>query len=417
MNRCILVAMIVVQALLPACGQGKAITLTVDEATLTPVVQGNNQFALDLYAKLNTNRDNLFFSPFSVSTALAMTYGGAGGATQSQMEQVLHFPFGDEKLHTSFGALLQQLTYVPASKAGYQLDIANRLWGEEKEYYKFRDDFLKLNRDFYGAELEKVSFSKEPGPTAAKINTWVSKQTSGKIPEIVNAADFSVYTLLVLTNAIYFKGDWKSEFKKDATQDEPFYIEDGTQKNVPMMRQTREFGYGSTENAQILEMGYRGDRLSMVVILPRERNGLAALETALNAQILREWMANIHLQKVEVYFPRFKMETSFELTETLKAMGMPDAFTPQADFMKMIEYTIQPPPDERIWIDKVLHKAYVDVNEKGTEAAAATAVIMTLGAVSMPEPPPVFRADHPFLFLIRDDVSGSILFLGRVMRP
>ncbi|MCX5770675.1 MAG: serpin family protein [Candidatus Hydrogenedentes bacterium] len=417
MNRCILVAMIVVQALLPACGQGKAITLTVDEATLTPVVRGNNQFALDLYAKLNTNRDNLFFSPFSVSAALAMTYAGAQGATQAQMEQVLHFPFSDEKLHASFGSLLQALTYVPASKAGYQLDIANRLWGEEKEYFKFREDFLKLNRDFYGAELEKVSFSKEPGPTADKINKWTSKQTAGKIPEIVNAADFSAYTLLVLTNAIYFKGDWLHEFKEDATKDEPFYLEGGTQKNVPLMHQSIQFGYSSTDSLQILEMGYRGNRLSMVVLLPRDRNGLAALEKELNTDLLYGWLAGLHPEKVEVYFPRFKMESAFNLTDTLKAMGMPDAFTLQADFMKMIEFTVQPPPDQRIWIDKVLHKAYVDVNEKGTEAAAATAVIMTLGATAAPEPPPVFRADHPFLFLIQDKPTGSILFLGRVMRP
>ncbi|HUW61621.1 MAG TPA: serpin family protein [Candidatus Bathyarchaeia archaeon] len=417
MNRFAFVVLMTAMALMPACNEVKAITLTVDPATLAPVVQGNNQFAFDLYAKLNTNRENLFFSPFSVSTALAMTYGGAGGATQTQMEQVLHFPFSDEKLHTSFGSLLQSLTYVPASKAGYQLNIANRLWGEEKEYYKFRDSFLKLNRDFYGAQLEKVSFSKEPGAAANKINGWVSEQTAGKIPQIVDAAGFTDKTLLVLTNAIYFKGDWASKFTESATKNEPFYLENGSQSDVPMMQQTREFGYAAPGDIQILRMPYRGDRLSMVVLLPKARDGLASLETALTAERLREWLAPIHDQKVEVYFPRFKMETRFDLTETLKAMGMPDAFTPEADFMKMIEYTIQPPPDERIWIDKVLHKAYVDVNEKGTEAAAATAVQMTLTAVSISEPPPVFRADHPFLFLIRDDVSGSILFLGRVMSP
>jgi serpin B len=221
MSRYTFAMLVVVQALVLSCGQGIAITLTVDEATLTPVVQGNNQFAFDLYAKLNTNRENLFFSPFSISTALAMTYGGAGGTTQTQMEQVLHFPYKDEKLHTSFGALLQQLTYAPASKAGYQLDIADRLWGEERPEFTFRDSFLKLNRDFYGAELEKVSFSTDPGAAAAKINNWVSEQTAGKIPEIVDAAGFSDKTLLVLTNAIYFKGDWASKFDEKTTKNDP----------------------------------------------------------------------------------------------------------------------------------------------------------------------------------------------------
>jgi serpin B len=184
------------------------------------------------------------------------------------------------------------------------------------------------------------------------------------------------------------------------------------------MQQARKFGYAEPGDIQILRMPYRGDRLSMVVLLPKARDGLASLETALTADRLREWLAGVYEREVIVYFPRFKMETSFDLTETLKAMGMPDAFAPKdADFMKMIEFTTQLVPEVRIWIDAVLHKAYVVVNEKGTEAAAATAVIMNTFTTSIPEPPPVFRADHPFLFLIRDDVSGSILFLGRVMSP
>jgi len=417
MKNIVLPLLVIAQFMLPACDKGREITLTVEPSTLAPVVEGDNQFAFDLYAKLNANRENLFFSPFSISMALAMTYGGAAGETQRQMEEVLHFPYNDNKLHNSLGALLQELTYPAASESGFQMRIANRLWGEERPGYRFQETFLKLTRDFYDAQLEPVSFSEAPGEAAQKINDWVSKQTEGLIGSIVDPNQFSVDTLLVLTNAIYFKGVWTNEFGKRATKDEPFYLEDGTQKNVPLMHQRGDFVYGEAENLQLLQMPYRGNRLSMLAVLPRARDGLAAVENTLDAGRLGEWMAGMRQREVDVFFPRFRMETGFDLTETLKDMGMAVAFEPEADFLKMIELSGQSAPEQRIWLSSVLHKAFVEVDEEGTTAAAATAVSTLAESVSIPEPPPVFRADHPFLFLIRDDVSGSILFMGRVMKP
>jgi serpin B len=403
--------------MLAACAAENPVTFNVDEASLAPVVEGNNQFALDLYGRLAAQPGNLFFSPYSISTALAMTYTGAQGETAAQMRHVLKFPSEGEELHACFGALMQQLTKVKRKTAGYQINIANRLWGEERPYFKFREAFLEATRHFYGAELAKVSFSKDSSGACKAINDWVSEETQQKIRELLQPNDVDASTTLVLTNAIYFKGDWARRFKEEATKQEPFYLNAVDNAPVPMMHQTGEFGYTATDDLQVLQMPYQGDALSMVILLPAKRDGLAEFEKTLTADKLAQWLKTMYKREVQVYLPRFKLEARFSLPGVLTEMGMPDAFGLKADFKGMIEYTTDIIPEEVLFISDVIHKAYVDVNEEGTEAAAATAVTMVTVAVSVPEPPPVFRADHPFVFLIRDNKSGSILFLGRLTAP
>jgi len=417
MGRRFAFTMLLLSSFLAACDSGNTVTFVVDEAALEPVVRGNNEFAFGLYGKLAAKPGNLFLSPYSISTALAMTYAGAQGETQAQMRDVLKFPAEGETLHTCFGGLLQKLGGATKRTAGYELNIANRLWGEERPYFTFRDTFLETTRHFYGAELAKVSFSTDSTGACKEINTWVEKETREKIKKLLTPGDVNQDTLLVLTNAIYFKGDWANKFKEESTKEEPFYLNSEDSVPVPMMHQTGDFEYMATEEFQALQMPYRGETLAMLVLLPRERDGLAAFENSLTVETLDQVLKAAHKQEVEVYFPRFTLETSFSLKATLTEMGMADAFNGDADFMGMIEYTSDAAPEEVVRISDVIHKAFVDVNEEGTEAAAATAVTMVAKTVSIPEPPPVFRADHPFIFLIRDNRSKSILFLGRLAKP
>jgi len=392
---------------LMTCSSGAGLELTVDEEELAPVVAGNNQFAVDLYSRLAETDGNLFFSPSSISTALAMTYAGAQARTRTQMQEVLRFPFEGEPLHRCFGALRQQMNQ--GRKAAYKLSVANRLWGQDD--FKFRETFLKVTGDFYGAELAKVDFRRNADGVRKTINDWVAKRTEQKIQNLLGPGVVDALTRLILTNAIYFKGDWARAFEKKATRNEPFFIATDTSIDVPMMHQSETFRYTEDDTVQAIEMPYKGEELSMTVLLPKERDGLPALEQSLSADRVRQWLDGMYFRTVDVYIPKFKLEATFSLAETLKAMGMTDAFDARlADFSGMAD-------NESLFISAVIHKAYVDVNEEGTEAAAATAVVMKLTSVAVREPPPVFRADHPFIFLIRDTRSGSILFIGRLANP
>jgi len=375
---------------------------------LAEVAAGNNRFALDLYAKLAAGRKgkNLFFSPNSISTALAMTRAGARGNTAKEMDKVLHFTLAQDKLNPAFKELLAALDADPKKK-GFELAVANRLWGQQG--YNFLPGFLATTRDSYGAGLEALDFKGATEAARRTINAWVEKKTKDKIKELLKQGVLSPDMRLVLTNAIYFKGDWASQFKKDRTRDGVFTVKAGETVKVPMMHQTEKFRYRAGKGFQALGLPYAGDELSMVIFLPTKADGLAALEKSLTAENLDQYLPARWKRKVVVSIPKFTMTSEFSLKETLSAMGMKDAFAGgKADFSGM-------DGSRGLFIGAVIHKAFVDVNEEGTEAAAATAVVV--GVTSMPAPPPVFRADRPFLFMIRDDRTGSILFMGRVMNP
>jgi serpin B len=383
------------------------------------VVRGNNEFALALFARLRENQGNLFFSPYSISTALAMTYAGARGQTETQMAKVLHFPtLAGEKVppepvmqegqfHSAFGEVVKDLNQR-AKKGGYELAVANALWGQKG--YKLLDDFLKLIETEYGGRLTEVDFVTATESARKTINTWVEEKTKDKIKELLKPGVLDAMTRLVLTNAIYFKGNWARQFKKDRTKQSPFTLASGEKVDAPMMNQTGEFRYMEAEDFQALELPYVDNELSMIILLPRDTDGLPKFEKTLNLEDFSQWLDRLHRREVIVSVPKFKMTSQFSLASVLTSMGMADAFSARAaDFSGITG-------SRDLFISAVIHKAYVDVNEEGTEAAAATGVTMRLTSVG-PTQTPVFRADHPFLFLIRDNHSGSILFIGRLMNP
>jgi serpin B len=372
---------------------------------MTKLAQNNNAFALDLFQQLRAERGNLFFSPYSISTALAMTAGGARGATEQQLVAALHFSLDRQRLHPAFADL--QATLNKIQKSGHvKLSVANSLWPHNK--HPFLADYLALTKRCYGVEITPMDYEHAADAAAATINKWVAEKTQNKINNIIPPGALDALTRLVLVNAIYFKGNWEQPFQKDATQSAPFMLAAGKSVSAPLMRQSREFRYAAADGVQLLELPYAGDELSMLVLLPDKIDGLADLEKKLTAPKLGEWTRQLRKREVNIFLPKFKMTTRFELSRVLMALGMQDAFGSAADFSGM-------DGQRDLYISAILHKAFVDVNEEGTEAAAATAVIAR--AMAIMEPPPTFRADHPFLFLIREKSTGSILFLGRVADP
>jgi serpin B len=372
------------------------------EVSAEAVVQGNTEFALALYEQLRGKEGNLFFSPHSISTALAMTYAGARGSTEAQMAQALHFHLDQEQLHPAFAWLEARLAEI-AQKGHVQLSVANALWPQRG--YPLLDAFLALTREYYGVQVTAVDYG-DAETARHTINTWVEARTEGKIEELIPAGLLDPLTVLVLVNAIYFKGDWARQFDPSLTRDAPFQVAPGEHVEVAMMHQKASFGYGRGDGLQALELPYAGEDLSMIVLLPDEVDGLAALEDRLTVENLERWTGRLWPQEVEVWLPRFEITLPFRLDAALQALGMVDAFG-HADFSGM-------DGTRSLFIGAVLHKAFVAVDEVGTEATAATAVVMTRAMVMSP---PVFRADHPFLFLIRENSTGSILFLGRVVNP
>jgi serpin B len=374
--------------------------------TKSPVVAGNTAFASDIYGQLGKKTGNLFCSPFSMSAALAMTSGGAAGDTLSEIVKVFHFPSNQSELHASFGSLIRQLN-DSASRGGYELKIANALWGQSG--FPFLDSFTSMVKLNYGAGFQTVDF-KNPEAARQRINRWVEEQTKDKIKDLFQSGTIDADTRMVLANAIYFKGTWQHKFMPRATSDAEF-MSGGQKLRVPTMHQTERFGYAETDAYQVLEMRYQKSSLVMDVILPRATDGLGELETKFNPDWLQTAIGGVRPEKVIVSLPKFKTTISYNLTDTLAAMGMSQAFSRQkADFSRMTEA-------DRLMIGVVVHKAFVDVTEEGTEAAAATGVGMKLAAAPVPQEPKVFNANHPFLFVIRDTASGSVLFLGRMTNP
>lgn len=376
----------------------------------TALADTNAAFAQRLYGKLAATQDKLFFSPASISTALAMTYAGARGETAAQMAKTLEFTLPPEALHAAFGGLIKELALATGPQ-GPELRIANRLWGQAG--LPIEPAFQSTTQQHYGAGIELVDFKGGSEPARGRINQWVEQQTNGKIKDLMPAGSITGLTRLVLTNAVYFKGKWATPFDKKATKNEPFTVKPGTAPAVPMMRKTLLAGFGKTADASVLELAYEAQsperRLSMVVVLPAQVDGLAQVEQRLAAGQLKAYVDALEPARVDVALPRFKMTAELELSATLSALGMPLAFDEKkADFSGITRA-------EPLYISQVRHKAFVEVNEEGTEAAAATGVVMTTR--SAPAPPQVFRADHPFVFLIRDVATGTVLFMGRVTDP
>jgi serpin B len=371
-------------------------------ASIESAIQGNIGFALDLYQELRKAEGNLLFSPYSISTALAMTYAGARGRTESQMAQALCFLLDQEQLHPAFAWLETRLSQVE-QKGRVQLSVANSLWPQKGSVLV--DEFLVLTERYYGVRITAVDY----GNTEAarqRINTWVEGKTDDKIKDLIPPGLLSPFTLLVLVNAIYFKGDWASQFDERLTHEAPFWVTPNEQVQVMMMTQKQEFNYAEADGLQMLELPYAGEDLSMLVLLPGEIGGLATLEDRLTVDNLNRWTKLLRKMEVQVLLPRFEVTLPFRLDDKLKSMGMVDAFSGGADFTGMAQ--------GQLFISAILHKAFVMVNEEGTEAAAATAVVMDR---AVPPPLPTFRADHSFLFLIRENATGSILFLGREVDP
>jgi len=377
---------------------------------LGDLVDGNTAFAFDLYQYLSRKEGNLFYSPYSISLALAMTYAGARGETEQQMADTLHFTLSQDQLHNAFNGLDLELAKRGEGAQGkdgegFRLNIVNAIWGQRD--YKFLDEFLDVLAENYGAGLRLLDFINAPEEARITINDWVSDQTEGRIEDLIPQGVIDALTRLVLTNAIYFNAAWLSPFDEDTTEDGSFYLLDGSEVTVPMMRQTESFGYAEGEGYQAVELLYDGSELSMVILLP-ERGRFEEFEASLSAERVDSIIGDLEDENVALTLPKFEFESEFSLVDTLAAMGMPIAFSGAADFSGMTGTS-------ELFIGDVLHKAFVSVDEAGTEAAAATAVVMELTA--MPEEPVEVTVDRPFVFLIRDIETGAVLFLGRVANP
>ena len=420
MKKMFLFVLVVVLLSLTACGpaslgevlrSGKERITSPDvpETDLDLLVEGNSTFAFDLYQALRDEEGNLFYSPYSISVALAMTYAGARGETEQQMAETLKFLLAQENLHPAFNSLdilLAQRGEGAEGKdeEGFRLNIVNAIWGQKD--YAFLNEFLDVLAENYGAGLRIVDFINETEKSRVTINDWVSDQTEGRIEDLIPQGVITILTRLVLTNAIYFNAAWEYPFEEDATYNGPFYLLDGGEVTVPLMRQTESFRYAEGDGYQVVELPYDGHELSMVILLPEEGQ-FGAFEGSLDAELVAAIIEDLRSQEVALTMPKFEFESEFGLKQALAAMGMPIAFTDAADFSGMTGV-------RDLHIAEVIHKAFVSVDEAGTEAAAATAVIMELTA--MPEVVEM-TLDHPFIFMIRDIETGAILFVGRVVNP
>jgi serpin B len=337
-----------------------------------------------------------------------MTYAGARGGTEGQMARALHFSAAPQELHRAFASLQARVNAVQA-RGDVRLLVANALWPQKR--YAFLEEYLSLIKECYGAAITPVDYQAAAEAARKTINAWVESKTEDKIKELIAPGVLGDLTHLVLVNAIYFKGDWSNQFDPALTSDGSFWLSPEEDVEVPMMCQEGEFGYAEPRGLQVLELPYVGGELSMIVLLPKSVRGLASLEKALTATSLSKWTDRLGYTEVEVLLPRFIMRFGCELSDALTALGMTDAFDAgAADFSGM---------DGRehwLFLSAVVHQAFIDVKEEGTEAAAATALEF-VGAAPPDRPPVTFRADHPFFFAIRENSTGSILFLGRVVNP
>jgi serpin B len=390
------------------------------QSDLEALVAGNNTFAFDAYQMLKDN-GNIFYSPYSISLALAMTYAGARDSTEQQMADTLHYNLPQELLHPSFNSLNTELSQrgqgaQDTTGQGFKLNIVNAIWGQRD--YVFLQSFLDTLAENYGAEIRLLDFMNAPESSRITINDWVSNQTEGKISDLIPQGTINTLTRLVLTNAIYFNTAWQNTFSKDLTYDGIFHLLNGNEVTVPMMHQTEQFTYTKGSDYVAVELPYDGNQISMLILLP-QTGKFTEFEESLDAAKVDDILQNLKPRRVGLTMPKFEFNSSFNLNETLSKLGMPLAFTPTppsgicskdyADFSGM---------DGRcdLYISNVIHKAFVSVDESGTEAAAATAVVMVTSSAPIGEIVSLV-IDRPLIFLIRDIQTGTILFIGRVMNP
>lgn len=410
--------------LLSACGpvggeiaQSKLKRVTDPEAApsdLRELVAGNNSFAFDMYRAARSSEDNLFYSPYSISLALAMTYAGARGETASQMADTLHFTLLDDRLHPAFNALDLDLARRPeqasdvSEKQRFELSIVNSMWGQKG--WSFLPQYLDLLALNYGAGMRLVDYQTAPEPARKAINDWVSDETKGRIEDLIPQGVIDRLTRLVLVNAIYFKAAWDYPFEESLTEDGPFNLLDGSQVSVPMMSldTPERLGYLDGEDFQAVTLPYKGGLAEMVILLP-DKGQFEAFEASLTAERFAGILTGIETQSVNLTMPKFSFTRDLSLREMLTGMGMNDAFDPAlADFSGI-------DGSRDLYIQAALHKAFIAVDEAGTEAAASTAII--IGLTSLPRSEINIRIDRPFIFVIRDIPVGTILFVGRMVNP
>jgi serine protease inhibitor len=376
------------------------------------VVNTNNQFAIDLYDELDKD-GNLFFSPYSIYSALGMTYEGAEGQTKEEMKTVFGFP---NNIRPNFAAIYNDIN---TGNNAYVLRTGNALWVQQD--YPLLEEYLSAVEKYYGGKAANVDFINEAEKSRLTINSFIEEQTNDKIKELLPQGSIDAMTRLVLTNAIYFKGTWEFEFKKSETRERDFKVspdETVTAQMMQMRPEDTKFNYASLDKLKVLELPYKGDKISMIILLPRqgeefnhEKGELVNYEYSLDdieLGKLDEYKKAMHPVDISnIMIPRFEFDNKYYMKQTLSNMGMPTAFSPQADFSGMTGST-------DLYISSVIHQAYVKVDEKGTEAAAATGIVMKLTSAG---PSNFFIADHPFIFIIQDKETGNILFLGRVIDP
>jgi serpin B len=370
---------------------------------LNQTVKGNNRFAFDLFEKIQQKGENVFFSPYSISSALAMTYTGAEGTTQQEMQKVFGFANDKQSQAEAFHMLNKHLDTL--NDKTIELNVANSLWYQDN--YDFLDEFLNINKKYYQAGIKKVDFRSNHPEARKQINQWVEGETNEKIRDLIKEGTLSPSVRMVLANAIYFKGRWAYPFEKSQSRPKMFYMNENNRKRVLFMHRSVSVKYYEDELAQVIELPYAGKGLSMMIMLPQEVSGIHKLEAKLGTGLYNEYLKSMFSKKVELWLPRFRVETQYNLNQSLKHLGMNSAFSGNADFSGMTG-------NKELFISDVAHKAFVEVSEEGTEAAAATGAVMSkTSLVKKVE----FRADHPFIYMIKDNRTGTILFMGRLYEP
>jgi serpin B len=399
---------ILTQLGLMSCGSGKNKTRQENDLLKnTPIEMRNNKFAFDLFNAISpSHNENLVVSPFSISTALAMTYAGAGGNTATQMARTLYFDADQESFHVNFSHWMN--TIMEKGEAKKQLQIANSLWPQED--YPFKDEFMDLIREYYGSAFYKVNYKGDREKIRQQINAWVEKHTNDLIKDLIQPGVLVDDTRLVLVNAIYFLSNWKIAFDENATHTTTFNINRERTVSVPFMYMKDDLMYVETDDFKALELEYEGSGFSMLIVLPAGNKDIDEFVSGFDASTFAQTIEKLEKQEVQVYLPSFKVRSKFDLEKLLASMGMPDAFSNRADFSNMT-------PLNDLKIDKVIHEAFIDVHEEGTEAAASTAVVIIRKSAMVDPPANIFRADRPFFYAIRENASNSILFMGKVVNP
>jgi len=374
-------------------------------SAIEKLAKNNNDFAFNMFEKLQEdNHTNILFSPYSISQALVVTYAGAKAKTKSQIATALHFNDNEQQLHKIFSKLNSNLTY---KNIDYSLDIANSLWLEKD--YKLLDRYSNTIKEKYGFQLIPLDYVNEPEKSRQIINSWVQNKTHNKIIDMLSSDNIKRTTKLVIINAIYFNGKWILDFKKRMTRNEPFILENNTSIKIPIMNQLNNFAYKEGESFQAIELPYKGGKLSMLVVLPKQGKENKVIENINN--IYFNLKDNLSYKLVYLKLPKFEFTTEiYSLRKQFEKLGMINAFELIADFGNMVK-------NQKIKIDNILHKSFIKVDEKGTEASSATAVVMGDGASGPAHPPIRMFINRPFIFFIKDNISNQIIFMGFIKNP